>query len=246
MFLMNVFILTFLVCIKEYAAEATVDQAPSFALVEVGQTVVLSCKTGNHIGRRSDGDCKSCLAWYYQRAGNTPKVLIHSISTLHSDTPSRFVGSGVDHGTEFTLTISGVQSEDAGDYYCQSYHWINSRGVYTFGGGTRLEVGLITPPKLTVLPSSSQEMTMQSKALIMCLANQGFPSDWTLSWKVEGRRRSQETSSGVLQQDGLYSWSSTLTLTQQEWENGVLVLCEATRSGQSAVTGEVRREQCTE
>ncbi|KAL7835714.1 hypothetical protein SRHO_G00280610, partial [Serrasalmus rhombeus] len=130
MILIGIIILTALNCIKESRADATALQAPAFALVETGQTVVLSCKTSSNIGRLSDGDCKSCLAWYYQRDGKTPKILIRGITTLQSDTPSRFVGSGSDYGTEFTLTISGVQTEDAGDYYCQSYHWINSRGVF--------------------------------------------------------------------------------------------------------------------
>uniref|UniRef100_A0A3B4EM26 Ig-like domain-containing protein n=1 Tax=Pygocentrus nattereri TaxID=42514 RepID=A0A3B4EM26_PYGNA len=243
MILIGIIILTALNCIKESRADATALQAPAFALVETGQRVVLSCKTSSHIGRLSDGDCKSCLAWYYQRDGKTPKVLIRGITTLQSDTPSRFVGSGSDYGTEFTLTISGVQTEDAGDYYCQSYHWINSRGVFTFGGGTRLDVGHITSPKLTVLPPSTEELTKEHRATLMCFANKGFPSDWSLNWKVDGRSRAQEASREVLQQDGLYSWSSTLTLTQQEWERGVSVLCEATHSGGSAVI-EVRAEQC--
>ncbi|KAL6462480.1 hypothetical protein MHYP_G00289020 [Metynnis hypsauchen] len=114
---------------------------------------------------------------------------------------------------------------------------------YTFGGGTRLDVGNTTPPKLTVLPPSSEELTKERRATLMCLANKGFPSDWSLNWKVDGRSRGQEASRGVLQQDGLYSWSSTLTLTQQEWERGVSVLCEATRSGGSAVI-EVTAEKC--
>ncbi|KAI4883612.1 hypothetical protein NFI96_000832 [Prochilodus magdalenae] len=130
MILINILTLTVLLCIKESRTGVSNIQAPAFTLVEKGQTVVLSCKTSSHIGRLSDGDCKSCLAWYYQRDGNTPQVLIHSISSVQSDTPSRFVGSGSDHGTEFTLTISEVQTEDAGDYYCQSYHWIESKAVF--------------------------------------------------------------------------------------------------------------------
>uniref|UniRef100_A0A8C1XTQ9 Ig-like domain-containing protein n=1 Tax=Cyprinus carpio TaxID=7962 RepID=A0A8C1XTQ9_CYPCA len=104
----------------------------------------------------------------------------------------------------------------------------------------------VTRPKVSVLPPSSAEISSKKTATLVCVASKGFPSDWSLSWKVDGSSRSQESSAGLLEKDGLYSWSSSLTLSEQEWMESVSVSCEATRSGQPALTGHVTRQQCSE
>ncbi|KAK2830892.1 hypothetical protein Q5P01_018823 [Channa striata] len=117
---------------------------------------------------------------------------------------------------------------------------------WTFGGGTRLDVGSDAHPTLTVLPPSSEELE-KGKATLMCLANKGFPSDWTLSWKVDSSSSiswEESRSPVVLEKDGRYSWSSTLRLPADQWGKVDSVTCEATQGSQTALKQTLRRDQC--
>nr|8IX3_L Chain L, light chain of 1G11 [Homo sapiens] len=101
-------------------------QSPSFLSASVGDRVTITCRASQGIDKY--------LAWYQQKPGQAPKVLIYAASTLHSGVPSRFSGSG--SGTDFTLTISSLQPEDFATYYCQQLYTF----PVTFGPGTKVDV----------------------------------------------------------------------------------------------------------
>nr|8JRU_A Chain A, Beta-arrestin 1 and single-chain fragment variable 30 (scFv30) [Bos taurus]8JRU_H Chain H, Beta-arrestin 1 and single-chain fragment variable 30 (scFv30) [Bos taurus]8JRU_L Chain L, Beta-arrestin 1 and single-chain fragment variable 30 (scFv30) [Bos taurus]8JRV_A Chain A, Beta-arrestin 1 and single-chain fragment variable 30 (scFv30) [Homo sapiens]8JRV_H Chain H, Beta-arrestin 1 and single-chain fragment variable 30 (scFv30) [Homo sapiens]8JRV_L Chain L, Beta-arrestin 1 and single- len=107
-------------------SDIQMTQSPSSLSASVGDRVTITCRASQSVS--------SAVAWYQQKPGKAPKLLIYSASSLYSGVPSRFSGSR--SGTDFTLTISSLQPEDFATYYCQQYKYV----PVTFGQGTKVEI----------------------------------------------------------------------------------------------------------
>jgi pre-B lymphocyte gene len=86
-------------------------QSPASLSASVGETVTITC--------RASGNIHNYLAWYQQKQGKSPQLLVYNAKTLADGVPSRFSGSG--SGTQYSLKINSLQPEDFGSYYCQHF-----------------------------------------------------------------------------------------------------------------------------
>nr|6Z06_L Chain L, Fab 4G2 Light chain [Myodes glareolus]7B09_L Chain L, Light chain of fab fragment P-4G2 [Myodes glareolus] len=214
--------------------DIVMTQSPAFPPVSLGDTVTITCQASQSVYKN--------LAWYQQKPGKSPRLLIFGMSSLADGVPSRFSASGSDK--QYSLKIRGLQPEDAAIYYCQQ-HYI---APYTFGAGTRLEIKRTdAAPTVSIFPPSSEQLT-SGGASVVCFLNNFYPKDINVKWKIDGSERQNGVLNSWTDQDSkdsTYSMSSTLTLTKDEYERHNSYTCEAThKTSTSPIVKSFNRNEC--
>uniref|UniRef100_UPI003BEF4CB9 Fab7 light chain n=1 Tax=Homo sapiens TaxID=9606 RepID=UPI003BEF4CB9 len=214
-------------------SDIQMTQSPSTLSASVGDRVTITCRASQSIS--------SWLAWFQQKPGQAPKLLIYKASSLESGVPSRFSGSG--SGTEFSLTISSLQPDDFATYYCQQYNT-----YWTFGQGTKVEIKrTVAAPSVFIFPPSDEQLK-SGTASVVCLLNNFYPREAKVQWKVDNALQSGNSQESVTEQDSkdsTYSLSSTLTLSKADYEKHKVYACEVTHQGLSSpVTKSFNRGEC--
>nr|5DRN_B Chain B, Fab Hpu24 Light chain [Oryctolagus cuniculus]5DRN_L Chain L, Fab Hpu24 Light chain [Oryctolagus cuniculus] len=214
---------------------AVLTQTPSPVSAAVGGTVTISCQSSETVYR---GDW---LSWFQKKPGQPPKLLIYDASYLASGVSSRFSGSG--SGTHFTLTISGVQCDDAATYYCLGGYYDDADD--TFGGGTEVVVkGDPVAPTVLIFPPAADQVATGT-VTIVCVANKYFP-DVTVTWEVDGTTQTTGIENSKTPQnsaDCTYNLSSTLTLTSTQYNSHKEYTCKVTQ-GTTSVVQSFNRGDC--
>nr|1CT8_A Chain A, 7c8 Fab Fragment; Short Chain [Mus musculus]1CT8_C Chain C, 7c8 Fab Fragment; Short Chain [Mus musculus] len=214
--------------------ELVMTQTPATLSVTPGDSVSLSCRASQSVSNK--------LHWYQQKSHESPRLLIKFASQSIPGIPSRFSGSG--SGSDFTLSINSVETEDFGIYFCHQTH---GRPL-TFGAGTKLELKRAdAAPTVSIFPPSSEQLT-SGGASVVCFLNNFYPKDINVKWKIDGSERQNGVLNSWTDQDSkdsTYSMSSTLTLTKDEYERHNSYTCEAThKTSTSPIVKSFNRNEC--
>ncbi|XP_027891872.1 immunoglobulin lambda-1 light chain-like [Xiphophorus couchianus] len=194
----------------------------------VGQKIVSESPAQAYLGENTtlkiliENEPSNIITWNF-KGGNQ----ILNVALLRPEgvkVNERYKGRASIDSANGHLTLTSAQLNDSGNYT-----------VLVLGENTteigivKLHVVDILHPNLTLLAPSSEEL-QQKKLTLTCLGNKGFPSDWQLRWHVNGSSQvhwKEEWGPVRRLDDDHYTWSSFLTVDEENWKKISSVTCRA-------------------
>ncbi|XP_039224403.1 immunoglobulin lambda-1 light chain-like isoform X3 [Crotalus tigris] len=182
------------------------------------------------------------IAWYQQKAGESPKYLLYN-----DNRNGRFTGSKDTSANAAYLTVTNLQAEDEADYYCGGGYSSGSNWWWVFGGGTELIVtGLPTvSPSVQVFAPSQEEIRSPNPHTVVCLLSEFYPRNFDLQWKCDDKviTSGVETTKATKQGDKNLA-SSYMKLSASDYEKCGTFTCQVTHEGKTIVKSVSKSGSC--
>ncbi|XP_053437555.1 uncharacterized protein LOC128579550 [Nycticebus coucang] len=155
----------------------SVQTQPSSMSGSLGKMVTISC-----LGSSSNIGCGIYVNWYQQLQGTAPKSIIYGKSNRSSGVPDRF--SACKSSSSGSLTITGLQSDNEADYFCQSYD--SSLGAPTVlqAHGVVRQKSPFHPPRGCKPSSCCSGLACGFCCCCCCHMDTAEPTGATWEWKL--------------------------------------------------------------
>ncbi|XP_007541473.1 uncharacterized protein LOC103130105 [Poecilia formosa] len=208
-----------------------------FIGLSVGQKIVSESPVQVYLGENAtleilvENEPSNIITWNFKGGNQIVNVaLLRPEGLIVND---RYKGRASIDSANGHLTLTSVQLNDSGNYT------VVILGKNTTEIGTvKLHVVDALHPNLTLRAPSGEEL-QQGKFTLTCLGYKGFPSDWQLRWYVNSSSKVnwEEERGPVLPLDDVhYSWSSFLTVDEENWKKISSVTCRAVRGALAPVS----------